>query len=40
MNPERAAKGNKKSFYKYISSKKKTRENVDALLKGRCTLVT
>ena len=33
-------KGNEKGFYRYISSKRKTRENVDMLLKTAGDLVT
>lgn len=33
-------KSNKKGFYGYTSSKKKTRENVDLLLNGARNLVT
>lgn len=32
--------GNKKGFYRYISSKRKTRENEDPLLNGNRDLVT
>jgi len=36
----RDVEGNKKGFYKYISGKKKTRENVGPLLKEMRELVT
>ena len=36
----REAKGNKKSFCKYISSRKKTNKNVGLLLSGAGNLVT
>jgi len=35
----RDVKGNKKSFYRYVSDKKKTRENVDSLWKETGDLV-
>ena len=34
MDLARDGKGNKNNFYKYISSKRKTRENVGQLLNG------
>lgn len=40
MNLARNVKGNKKDFYKYVSSKSKTRENVGLLLNGTRALVT
>lgn len=33
-------KGNKEGFYKYVSSKRKTRENLDPLLNGAGDLLT
>ncbi|GAB0192642.1 mitochondrial enolase superfamily member 1 [Grus japonensis] len=33
-------RGNKEGFYKYVSSKRKTRENLDSLLNGTGDLVT
>ncbi|PKU48851.1 dynein heavy chain axonemal-like [Limosa lapponica baueri] len=39
LNLSRSMKGNKKGFYKYISSKKMTRENVGPLLNGAGELV-
>ncbi|PKU33022.1 rna-directed dna polymerase from mobile element jockey-like [Limosa lapponica baueri] len=40
LNLARGVKGNKKGFYKYINSKRKTRENVGQLLNGAGELVT
>lgn len=34
VNLARDVKGNKKGFYKYINSKRKTRENLGLLLNG------
>ncbi|GAB0182287.1 mitochondrial enolase superfamily member 1 [Grus japonensis] len=39
LNLARDVKGNKKSFYRYVSDKRKTRENVDLLLKEAGDLV-
>lgn len=39
LNLVRDVKGNKKELYKYISSKRKARENADLLLNGAETLV-
>lgn len=36
----RDMKGNKKGFYKYVSSKRKTRENMSPLLNGAGELLT
>ena len=40
LNLARDVKGNKKSFYRYISDKRKTRENVGPLQKEMVDLVT
>jgi len=40
LNPGRDVKGNKKGFFKYISSKWKTRDNVGLLLNEVGALVT
>jgi len=40
LNLARDKKGNKKGFFNYISSKRKTRENMGPLLKGVGALVT
>ena len=40
LNMARDIKGNRKGFYKYISDKRKTRENLGPLLKERGDLVT
>ena len=40
LNLARDVKNNKKSFFKYISSKRKTRENVGLLLNKVGALVT
>ena len=40
LNLARDVKGNKKNFYRYISDKRKTRENVGPLQKGLGDLVT
>lgn len=40
MSLERDVKGSKNGFYKYISSKRKVRENVSLLLNGAGDLVT
>ncbi|GAB0175629.1 hypothetical protein GRJ2_000028100 [Grus japonensis] len=40
LNLARDIKGNKKSFYRYISDKRKTRENVGPLMKEMGDLVT
>ena len=40
LNLARIMKGNKKGFYKYISRKRKTLENVGLLLNGAEDLVT
>lgn len=40
MNLEIDIKGNRKSFYRYISSERKTRENVGLLLNGLWDLIT
>ena len=40
LNPARNVKDNKKGFFKYISSKRETRENVRPLLNEVGTLVT
>ena len=39
LNLVKDVKGNKKSFYKYIRSKRKTRENMGLLLNGTRNLV-
>ena len=40
LNLARDVKGNKKSFYRYVGDKRKTRENVGPLRKGTGDLVT
>ena len=40
LNLSRDVKGNKKSFYRYVSDKRKTRENVGPLWKETGDLVT
>lgn len=39
LNLARGVKGNKKGFYKYINSKRKSRENMGQLLNGAGELV-
>ena len=39
LNLAKDVKGNRKGFYKYINSKRKTRENMDLLLNGAAELV-
>lgn len=40
LNLDRKFKGNKKGFYKYVSDKRNTRENMDPLQKETGDLVT